>query len=129
MSLQMSILKVLAGHPGGRATLAAMNADVAILTASGREWSDRMKRLAARAPGLSIFAQGFVIRDDEGWQITEAGLDFLRKIEAAPDAKPAPVPSLPPLRLLEASAPIVERKRVVAVPLAHDRRRRRRRSA
>lgn len=50
---------------------------------SGTDWSDRMKRLAARAPDLSIFSSGYVIRDDSGWEITNAGLAFLTSIEVA----------------------------------------------
>jgi hypothetical protein len=50
---------------------------------SGADWSNRMKRLAARAPDLSIFSSGYVIRDDSGWQITDAGRAFLTSIEAA----------------------------------------------
>ncbi|WP_138830752.1 hypothetical protein [Bradyrhizobium sp. KBS0727] len=42
-----------------------------------------MKRLAARAPDLSIFSSGYVIRDDSGWQITDAGRAFLTSIEVA----------------------------------------------
>ena len=49
---------------------------------SGADWSDRMKRLAARAPDLSIFSSGYVIRDESGWQITDAGRAFLTSIEA-----------------------------------------------
>ena len=40
-----------------------------------------MKRLAARPPDLDIFSQSFVLRDNAGWQITDAGrafLDFLQ---------------------------------------------------
>lgn len=97
LSLQMTILKVLSGHPNGRATLAAMNADIAILIASGREWSARMKRLDARAPALDIFGQGLVIRDNAGWQITATGRVFLQTIEADCDA----TGSLPPTATLK----------------------------
>ena len=83
MSIQITTLKVLAGHPGGRATHADVTRSVAILMSSGADWSDRMKRLAARAPDLSIFSSGYVIRDDSGWQITDAGRAFLTSIEAA----------------------------------------------
>jgi hypothetical protein len=57
-----------------------------------------MKRLAARAPGLSIFSSGYVIRDASGWQITDAGRAFLTSIEA-PASELAPEP--------RASAPLV----------------------
>jgi hypothetical protein len=48
---------------------------------SGPDWTDRTKRLAARAPGLEIFSQSFVLRDDAGWQITDAGRTFLASVE------------------------------------------------
>ena len=63
MSLQIAILKVLVSHPGGRATIAALNSDLSILTTSGSEWSDRLKRLAARAPGIDVFSQRLILRD------------------------------------------------------------------
>ena len=77
MSFQITVLKVLAGHPGGRASLPELRRAVAILMSSGSDWTIRTKRLAARAPGLDIFSQSFVLRDDAGWQITEAGCAFL----------------------------------------------------
>ncbi len=86
MSFQITILKVLAGHPGGRASLAELRQAVAILISSGTDWTDRTKRLAARAPGLDIFSQALVLRDDSGWQITDAGRALLASVE-----KPAPV--------------------------------------
>jgi hypothetical protein len=52
MSFQITILKVLAGHPGGRASLADVKRAMAILITSGSDWTDRTKRLAARAPDL-----------------------------------------------------------------------------
>jgi hypothetical protein len=82
LSLQIAILKILAGHDSGRATLSSLNRDIAILTASGAEWSARIKRLAARVPFIDIFGNGYVIRDDRGWQITAAGRDFLNSLEA-----------------------------------------------
>ena len=71
MSLQIAILKVLVSYPDGRATIAALNSDLSILNTSGRDWTDRLKRLAARAPGLDLFSQRLVLRDNAGWQITE----------------------------------------------------------
>jgi hypothetical protein len=66
VSFQITILKVLAGDPEGRASLAELKQYVAVLTRSGADWSERMKRLAARAPGLSIFSSGYVIRNADG---------------------------------------------------------------
>ena len=81
MSFQITILKVLAGHPGGRASLADLKRAVAILVSSGPDWTDRTKRLAVRAPGLDIFSQSFVLRDETGWHITDAGRTFLASLE------------------------------------------------
>jgi hypothetical protein len=88
VSIQITTLKVLAGHPEGRASHADVTRSVAILMSSGADWSNRMKRLAARAPDLSIFSSSYVIRDDSGWQITDAGRAFLASIEA-PASMPA----------------------------------------
>jgi hypothetical protein len=82
VSFQITVLKVLAGHPNGRASLADLKRAVAILISSGPDWTDRTRRMAARAPGLDIFSQLLVLRDDAGWQITDAGRAFLASVEA-----------------------------------------------
>ena len=84
VSFQITVLKVLAGHPEGHASLEELRRAVAILISSGPDWTDRTKRLAARVPGLDIFTQAFVLRDKSGWQITEAGRALLASIEAPP---------------------------------------------
>ena len=109
MSLQIAILKVLVSHPEGRATIAALNCDLSILNTSGSDWTDRLKRLAARAPGLDIFGQGLILRDSSGWQITPEGRAFLDWLESGatfanvPGAEPSPPPpppEQPPLLLV-----------------------------
>src|ERR1700686_5684436 len=82
MSFQITVLKVLAGHPEGRASIADLTRYVSILISSGTDWTNRTKRLAARAPKLDIFADSFVLRDDRGWRITESGRQFLASLEA-----------------------------------------------
>jgi hypothetical protein len=57
VNFQVTILKVLASYPDGFASIADVKRDVAILATSGRDWSERTTRLAARVPGLEIFAQ------------------------------------------------------------------------
>ena len=90
MSIQVAILKVLASHGSGRATLTSLKRDIAILAASGPDWHVRIKRLAARVPGIDIFGSGYVIRDHEGWEITATGRDFLRALEAVSQDNRAP---------------------------------------
>ena len=107
MSLQIAILKVLVSHPEGRATIAALNSDLCILNTSGSDWTDRLRRLAARAPGLDIFGQRLVLRDSSGWQITPEGRTFLNLLETGASsanvslAEPSPpLPQQPPLLLV-----------------------------
>lgn len=95
MSFQITILKVLAGHPDGHASLADLSRYVAVLTSSGADWSQRMKRLAARAPGLDIFTSGYVLREPGGWRITDAGRVFLMSLEAPAPAEASSEPAAP----------------------------------
>ena len=112
MSLQIAILKVLVSHPEGRATISALNSDLRILNSGGPEWTDRLKRLAARALGLDIFGQKLILRDSSGWQITPEGRAFLDWLESGAAsasvavAEPSP-PRQPPLLLVA----IVRRQR------------------
>ena len=111
MSLQFSILKVLAGQPNGRAAVPDLNRYITFLSCP--EWTARMKRLSALAPDLDIFGSRFVLRDDAGWQLTEAGHAFLSAIEMPAQAAheqitspeiivmmSAPARQSPPLRLV-----------------------------
>jgi hypothetical protein len=113
VSFQITILKVLAGHPEGRASCADLTRYVSILISSGTDWTSRTKRLAARAPELDIFKDSFVLRDNNGWQITEGGRKFLASLEEplSTASEPAqtietvitkemPSRAIPPLRLV-----------------------------
>ena len=104
MSLQVTILKVLASHDSGRATLASLNRDIAILSASGPEWSARIKRLAARVAVIDIFGSGYVLRDAAGWQITSAGREFLDALEAVTQDNQPPLSIQRPSGVPEAPA-------------------------
>ena len=108
MSFQITVLKVLAGHDGGRLPLNDLKRAVAILISSGPDWTDRAKRLLAHAPGLDIFGQSLVIRDEEGWQITDAGRAILAAIEDLATCPAAVVPTSPPIEepLYSTSAPL-----------------------
>jgi hypothetical protein len=100
VSFQITILKVLAGHPEGRASVADVKQYVAVLMCSGPDWSRRMKFLAARAPGLDVFSSSYVLREPGEWRITDAGRSFLASIEL-----PAPTLAVPPT-VAEALAPL-----------------------
>jgi hypothetical protein len=81
VNFQVTVLKILAGHPDGWASMADLKRDMAILATSGREWSERTTRLAAGFSDLSIFGQGMVARIDGGWRITEEGRRALALME------------------------------------------------
>jgi hypothetical protein len=125
VSLQVAILKVLSSYPNGRARVAALSADLAILNSSGRDWTDRMKRLAARAPELDIFSQRLVLRDAVGWQLSDAGWQLLGALEASIVESLAQVAETPhqtdepelPLELPMVSAMSSDRARVMAEPI------------
>jgi hypothetical protein len=113
VSLQFSILKVLAGQSNSRATVPDLNRYITLLSCP--EWTARMKRLSALAPDLDIFGSRFVLRDDAGWQLTETGRAFLAAIEmpasATPDQELMPVVVITPAPARQSSAP---RLRLVA---------------
>jgi hypothetical protein len=96
VSIQVAILKVLASHGSSRATLASLKRDIVILTTSGPDWNARIKRLARRVPAIDIFGAGYVLRDDEGWQITPAGREFLAALEAVSQDNRLAEADLPP---------------------------------
>jgi hypothetical protein len=106
VSFQITVLKVLAGHPGGQLSVADLTRAVSILMSSGRDWTDRTRRMLAQAPDLDIFSQNLVVRDAAGWQITDVGRSLLASIEkpaaaaarAVEPALPVPIAALvPPL--------------------------------
>jgi hypothetical protein len=96
VSIQVAILKVLASHASGRATLHSLRRDIIILSTSGPDWAKRIKRLAGRVQSIDIFGSGYVIRDAAGWEITAAGREFLRALEAA-DRDKQPLDAEPPV--------------------------------
>jgi len=91
----VTVLKVLVSYPDGFASLSELKRDVAILATSGREWSERTTKLAARVPELEIFGQGLVERRDGGWQITDAGRSILARMEAQPETAIDPQVAVP----------------------------------
>ncbi|WP_177248768.1 hypothetical protein [Bradyrhizobium sp. Ghvi] len=81
MSFQLSILKILAGQPRGRASIEAVKQHLSIYYRSGPEWPARMKRIASRAPQLNIFGQRLIEREAGCWIITDLGRKALETLE------------------------------------------------
>ncbi|WP_375788621.1 hypothetical protein ACE10Z_15120 [Bradyrhizobium sp. Pha-3] len=128
MSFQLTVLKVLAGQPAGRATVAEVRNAVAILMNSGRDWTDRMKRLAEHAPDLNIFSAKFVLRDANGWEITEEGRQFLAAVETAVAVQRSPLRSIDDPPMSEPAAPLgIDAVRISDLPQNRRQKPRRRR--
>lgn len=98
MSIQLGILHILASRDDGFATVAAINADVRLLSSS--DWSRKLRSLAKKAGPINIFSMGLVIRESRGWRITDAGRQFIAALEAPPSATTGP----PTLRLVASKA-------------------------
>jgi hypothetical protein len=104
VALQMAILKVLSCHPEGAATIAALNADLAVLNTSGEDWTDRMRRLSACVPDLDLFGQKLVVRLASGWQITDSGRAVLLAAENQSRIPQKDIPSTASQAVVEPSA-------------------------
>lgn len=108
MSTSIAVLKVLSSYPDGRASLEALKADLAMLAT--REWTARMRRLAARAGAINLFTDKLARRDSDGWVITDAGRRLVAELEAEP--APAKPQERVALRLVSSKAADTERERM-----------------
>jgi len=126
VNFQVTVLKVLVSYPDGFASLSDLKRDVAILATSGREWSERTTKLAARMPELEIFGQSLVERRDGGWQITEKGRSVLARMEAQSEAGPHAQVAAPDSRALTAQQALLA---VTGADRRRPQRRRRRRAS
>ncbi|WP_375779190.1 hypothetical protein ACE103_09415 [Bradyrhizobium sp. ma5] len=128
MSFQLTVLKVLAGQPAGRASVAEIRYAVELLMNSGHDWTDRMKRLAEHAPDLNIFSARFVFRDALGWEITEEGRQFLSALEkAAAVRREPPRSTIDPPSSEPTAQPVTDATKSLDPPRSRRQRSRRRR--
>lgn len=86
VSFQLSILKILAGQPGGTATLDVIKQHLAVFYTSGPDWTARMKRLARHAHDVDLFGQKLVERSQGSWIITAEGHALLDRLEREANA-------------------------------------------
>lgn len=100
VNFQVSIMKILASYPIGLAPIANLTRDLVLLAASGPEWSQKTKRMAATSPELDIFGAGLVERYSFGWRLTIRGLEALELMERGART----VSSTSPLRFEETAA-------------------------
>jgi len=95
VNFQVTVLKILVSYPDGFAAMEDLKRDMAILATSGRDWSERTRRLGARIPGLDIFSQGMIERLEGGWRITDKGraaLDLMEGRQSLPRSEGESLP-------------------------------------
>ncbi len=101
VNFKLAILTVLANWPDRRATIDEIKQEVGIIFANGDQ-TDLLKRLSALGD-IDIFQTGLVSRNEEGFQITEAGLSLLQSLEgsSAPFLDAPTAPASQPFRLID----------------------------
>jgi hypothetical protein len=101
VNFKLAILTVLANWPDRRATIDEIREEVGIIFANGGH-ADSLKRLSALGD-IDIFQTGLVSRNEEGFQITDAGLSLLRSLEgsSAPFLDAPTAPASQPFRLID----------------------------
>ena len=88
MSVKLAILTALAGSPGRRATFDDIKRDVAAIVGRGDQTAQAER--FARLGDVDIFGSGFVVRDETGLQITDAGVSLLHWLEGKTPSEPSP---------------------------------------
>jgi hypothetical protein len=98
---KLAILHVLAEWPDRRATIDEIRREVGIIFANGDQ-TEPLKRLSALGD-IDIFQTGLVSRNEEGFQITDAGLSLLQSLESSSGPSPdiSTAPASQPFRLID----------------------------
>jgi hypothetical protein len=96
---KLAILNVLAKRPGGRATLDEVRREVGIII-TNEDQTEQLKRFSALGD-IDIFRSGWVLRDEAGLLITDAGLLLLHSLGSSNE------PSLEPTSARISQAPVL----------------------
>ncbi len=117
MNFKLAILTVLANWPERRATIDEIREEVGIIFANGGH-SDSLKRLSALGD-IDIFQTGLVSRNEEGFQITDAGLSLLQSLESSsgPSPEVSTAPASQPFRLINDLIGTEERLKIFELEL------------
>ena len=102
VNFKLAILTVLAKWPERRATVDEVRREVGIIIAN-EDQAEQLGRLSALGD-IDIFQTGLVSRNEEGFQITDAGLSLLQSLEnfdGAPSPDVSTAPASQPFRLID----------------------------
>src|SRR5881227_2283708 len=98
---KLAVLNVLAASAEGSATLDELRRDVPIILANKDE-TEQLRRFSALGD-IDIFQSGLLVRNESGFEITDAGLALLQSLEST-TAAPVVVASnstSPALKLID----------------------------
>ena len=97
VNFKLAILTVLAKWPERRVTVDEVRREVGVII-TNEDQAAQLRRLSALGD-IDIFQTGLVSRNDEGFQITDAGLSLLQSLEGY--SGPSPEASTAPIRLID----------------------------
>jgi hypothetical protein len=101
VNFKLAILNVLAKWPERRATVDEVRREVGIIIAN-EDQAEQLRRLSELGD-IDIFQTGLVSRNEEGFQITDAGLSLLQSLESSngPSPEGFSAPASQPFRLID----------------------------
>ena len=100
-NFKLAVLNALARSAGGRATLDEVRREVEFILANDDQ-TEQLKRFSALGD-IDIFQSGLLLRDDAGFQITDAGLSLLQSLESPGGAslEVSSTPTSPGLKFID----------------------------
>jgi hypothetical protein len=115
LNFKLAVLRVLAKRPERRATLDEIRREIEIIIVNGDQtW--RLKRFSALGD-IDIFQSGLVSRNDEGFQIMEAGLSLLHSLESGFFPEASSSPASQPFRSIDDLPGAEERLKILDLEL------------
>ena len=117
LNFKLSVLQVLARWPERRATLDEIKREIEMIVVNGDQ-IEQLKRFPALGD-VDIFQSGLVSQDDQGFQITEAGLSLLDWIEGSDgfSRETASATTSQPLRLIDGLLATEEQSKIFDLEL------------
>jgi hypothetical protein len=100
-NFKLAVLNALARSAGGRATLDEVRREVEFILANDDQ-TEQLKRFSALGD-IDIFQSGLLLRDDAGFEITDAGLSLLQSLESPGGAslEVSSTPTSPGLKFID----------------------------
>src|SRR5438270_13916017 len=98
---KLAVLNILAASAEGSATLEELRRDVPIILANEDE-TEQLRRFSALGD-VDIFQSGLLLRNETGFEITNAGLSLLQSLESSAGASVlvSSIPAAPALKLID----------------------------